>query len=75
MNKDQLLADLRNKLSPIKNYLTSVREFENICSQKPSFYTGIRRGQLSVLIEKEKLRAEAAMPKVELIIEQLENLD
>lgn len=77
----ELIAELRNKLSPIKNYLTMQREYESLTAKKgngdnySSFLDGYKSGGLLVKIEEEKLKAESAMSKVELIIELMEKLE
>jgi hypothetical protein len=72
-NIEKLIPELRNKLSPIKNYLSMQRELESLASKKGDFIDGIKQGKLTVLIEKEKLKAEDAMSKVEMILELMEN--
>ncbi len=76
MNNTDLIADLRNKLSPIKNYLAMQRHYESLASKKDGdFMDGLKRGKLVVMIEEEKLKAEEAMAKVEHIIELLERIN
>ncbi len=74
MNTKDLVADLRNKLSPIKNYLALQRQYESVNNREgKGFMDGYKLGELQTLIEKEKINAEQAMPYVEAIIHMIEN--
>lgn len=76
MTKNELIADLRNKLSPIKTYLAAQREYESLSANDDSgFMDGYKLAQLKEIIQTNKLIAEVSMIRVEVILEYLEKLD
>ena len=72
--KEKLLADLRNKLSPMKNYFSMNRDLEAIKSEEDSFLKGYNMTELEDILKKEAIVCETAMAQIVYIIECLENL-
>lgn len=79
MEKNTLLADLRNKLSPVKNYISMQRELEQLratvsTSNLESYNNHMKLLDMVELIQKEQIVAEQSWAKAELIIELLEKI-
>lgn len=78
MNKEELLKDLRNKLTPMWNYLAILRDIDVLSSNdnKGSDFGTFsdRISDLKIIAGREQLMAEKSMHQVEYIIEQLEKL-
>lgn len=73
MTTEQLIADLRNKLSPIKVYLETQRQLEaNLSKRDGGFIDGWKAGTLESKIPEMKLKAEQAFPQIEYILDLLQ---
>lgn len=72
MKATELLAELRNKLSPIKNSIEMQRLLINIKVQPSSFTKGFEMSRLEQLIEDDRPKVEQCMAKVDLLLDLLE---
>jgi hypothetical protein len=75
IDKDFLVADLRNKLSPVFGYFETKRLLDlTIASNDDTFLNGVRQVELEEQLKKQLILAEASVHKVLHIIELLEKL-
>lgn len=75
MTQKELIADLRNKLSPMFNYIKVQRELEKLTSNnsEPGYYTITMIEKLRTIADEEQLKAEESMHQVSYILEKLES--
>lgn len=75
-NTLDLIADLRNKLGPIKNYFVCSRKLDQINAKtNKDFIDGLNLGKLNAILAEEKLKCEENIYKIEMILESLESLE
>lgn len=72
----KLIEDLRNKLTPLKNYLAIRRNIDKLEESDGTGITALSNGfelnKLRPIEKSEQLRAEASFAQIEYIIELLE---
>lgn len=75
IDKDFLVADLRNKLSPVVGYFETRRLLElAISSNEDSFSNGMRQAELESQLNKQLIIAESSIYQIIHIIELLEKV-
>lgn len=75
IDKDFLVADLRNKLSPVLGYFETKRLLDlTISSNDDTFLSGVRQIELEEQLKKQLIVAESSMHKIIHIIELLEKV-
>lgn len=72
MTKEELLADLRNRLTPIKNYFAIQQELNRLKLEPESFMKGYKKSQFEGILEDERLLVNTSLPIIEYIIKNLE---
>lgn len=79
MTDKQLIADLRNKLGPFKNYLALMRALDKLKIQAAegsnysAFLSGYQQPGIEEAADKERIQCEKNMAQIEYIVEQMEN--
>lgn len=79
MNKETLLADLRNKLGPVKNFFAVQRLLDSVNAEKEGssrseFMKGMEIAKLEEILNKEKILCEVNVSQIDYIISCLEKI-
>lgn len=73
MSSKELLADLRNKLSPVMGYFDMMRLLEQMkANSNKEFIDGWNQATLDRKIKDQQIKAEQVLPQIIYIVEQLE---